>query len=83
MRLYIDPGTGSMLFAVLIGVIGAASYLVKTWIIKLRFLISGGKRVETSQEQIPLVIFSDDKRYWNVFRPVLQELTTVASIWFI
>lgn len=75
MRLYIDPGTGSMLFAVLIGVIGAASYLVKTWIIKLRFLISGGKRVETSQEQIPLVIFSDDKRYWNVFRPVLQELS--------
>ena len=26
MKLYIDPGTGSMLFAVLIGVVGAAVY---------------------------------------------------------
>lgn len=26
MNLYIDPGTGSMLFTILIGVIGAAVY---------------------------------------------------------
>ncbi len=73
MFLYIDPGTGSMLFAVLIGIIGAAAYLVRTWIMKLRFLLSGGKRVE-STERIPLAIFSDDKRYWSVFRPVCAEL---------
>lgn len=73
MILYIDPGTGSMLFAVLIGLIGAAVYLIKTWLIKLRFLLSGGKRVE-SDTRIPLAIFSDDKRYWSVFRPVCAEL---------
>ena len=29
MRLYIDPGTGSMLFAILIGLLGALRYLLK------------------------------------------------------
>ena len=74
MRLYIDPGTGSMLFAILIGIIGALSYLLKGWIIKLRFVTSGGKKTVTDTEKIPFVIFSDDKRYWSVFEPVCREL---------
>ena len=28
MKLYIDPGTGSMLFAILIGIISAVTYLL-------------------------------------------------------
>ena len=74
MRLYIDPGTGSMLFAILIGIIGALNYLLKSWIVKLRFILSGGKKVEGDTEKLPFVIFSDDKRYWNVFEPVCREL---------
>ena len=73
MNLYIDPGTGSMLFAILIGIIGALNYLLKDWIIKLKFIASGGKRVETNADRIPYVIFSDDKRYWNVFEPLCRE----------
>lgn len=73
MNLYIDPGTGSMLFAILIGIIGALNYLLKDWIIKLRFILSGGKKVEANANKIPFVIFSDDKRYWNVFEPVCRE----------
>lgn len=71
--LYIDPGTGSMLFAILIGLIGALSFLLKNMIIKVRFILSGGKRVETNVDKIPIVIFSDDKRYWSVFEPVCRE----------
>lgn len=74
MWFYIDPGTGSMLFAILIGILGAAAYLLKSWVIKLRFLLRGGKRVEGGTEKLPLVIFSDDKRYWPVFKPVCREL---------
>lgn len=74
MRLYIDPGTGSMLFAILIGIIGALNYLLKSWIVKLRFILSGGKKVEGDTEKLPFIIFSDDKRYWNVFEPVCREL---------
>lgn len=73
MRLYIDPGTGSMLFTVLLGLIGAAFYSARMLFIKLRFALSGGK-AEQSSEKIPLVIFSDDKRYWTIFAPICREL---------
>lgn len=73
MNLYIDPGTGSMLFTILIGVIGAAVYSARMLLIKLRFRLSGGK-AEGAVERIPLVIFSDDKRYWTVFEPICREI---------
>ena len=73
MNLYIDPGTGSMLFTILIGVIGAAVYSLRMLLIKLRFAFSGGK-AQTSQQKIPFVIFSDSKRYWTVFEPICREL---------
>lgn len=73
MKLYIDPGTGSMLFAVLIGLVGAVVYSVRMLVIKLRFALSGGK-VVIDDKKIPLVIFSDDKRYWTIFAPICREL---------
>ena len=36
LNLYIDPGTGSMLFTVLIGVLSAAVYGARTLFIRLR-----------------------------------------------
>lgn len=73
MLLYIDPGTGSMLFTVLIGVIGAAFYSLKMLFLKLKFVVSGGK-VKVDNEKLPFVIFSDDKRYWSIFDPILKIL---------
>lgn len=73
MKLYIDPGTGSMLFTILIGVIGASIYSIKMLLIKLRFKLSGGK-VQSSSQKIPLAVFSDDKRYWPIFEPICKEL---------
>ena len=73
MKLYIDPGTGSMLFTVLLGVIGAAVYSLRMLFIKVWFLMSGGK-AEISEQKIPLAIFSDDKRYWSIFAPICREL---------
>lgn len=71
--LYIDPGTGSMLFTILIGVIGAAVYSLKMLWIKLKYKITGEK-ADTSGEKLPFVIFSDDKRYWRIFEPICREL---------
>lgn len=71
--LYIDPGTGSMLFTILIGVVGAVFYSIRMLFIKLRFKISGGK-AESVVDKIPLVIFSDDKRYWTIFEPICREM---------
>ena len=73
MILYIDPGTGSMLFTILIGVVGAGIYSLRMLFMKLRFKLSGGK-VKQDNEKIPFVIFSDDKRYWTVFEPICREM---------
>lgn len=73
MRFYIDPGTGSMLFTILIGVIGAAFYSLRMLLIKLRMRAGGGK-IDPNADRIPLVIFSDHKRYWNIFDPICREL---------
>lgn len=44
------------------------------WIIKLRFLLSGGEKTAVDHEKHPLAVFVDDKRYWNVMEPVCREL---------
>ena len=73
MQMYIDPGTGSMLFTVLLSIIGAALYSVRMLIVKLR-MKTGKKDVEKDLQKIPFVIFSDDKRYWSIFEPICREM---------
>ena len=73
LPLYIDPGTGSMLFTILIGLLGVFRYLLRTWFVKAKFLLGAGGKGEQSS-RVPLVIFSDDKRYWQNFEPVCREL---------
>ncbi len=73
MMMYIDPGTGSMLFTVLLGIIGAAVYSIRMFVMKLRVKLSGGK-VKMNDNKIPYVIFSDNKRYWTVFEPICREM---------
>ena len=74
MRLYIDPGTGSMLFAILIGLLGVLYYALRGALVKLRFLFGRGGRAEKAGRRLPFVIFSEGKRYWSVFEPVCREL---------
>ena len=63
-----------MLFAILIGAIGVARFVLKGIFVKLKFLFTGGRQTDTGDDSIPLVIFSDDKRYWQTFEPVIREL---------
>lgn len=74
--LYIDPGSGSMLVTVIIGIVSTLLFAFKNQFIKLKFRLSGGKgeKAATVQnEKMPYVIFSDSKRYWNVFKPICDE----------
>lgn len=73
MRLYIDPGTGSMLFTILIGVLGAAVYAMRNLLVKVRFYLSAGKESRAAEDKADFAIFSDSKRYWNVFEPICDE----------
>lgn len=68
--LYIDPGTGSMLFSLFIGIATAGIFGIRTLYSKLRFIFSGGKVHDNDDANcIPYLIFSDHKRYWNIFKP--------------
>lgn len=69
---YIDPGTGSMLFAVFLGLAAAVVFFVQDLWIKIKYMFKSGKNVE-NESDLPYVIFSDDKRYWNVFKPLCDE----------
>ena len=73
LLLYIDPGTGSMLFTLLLGLIGAAVYGVRVSAMKLRLKMSGKRKSDPNR--VPFAIFSDNKRYWQIFEPVVRELS--------
>ena len=74
VRLYIDPGTGSMLFTVFIGIISAAVYVARAVIIKIKNSVGAGKKIQADKNKIPIVIFSDHKRYFTTFKPICDEL---------
>lgn len=74
MILYIDPGTGSMLFTIIISVIGFSFYILRVLWVKLKFAASRGKVGKTDKNKIPILIFAETKRYWKVFEPICREL---------
>lgn len=76
MLLYLDPGTGSLLFSLILGLITSAYFVIRTayerlssWV--LRFF---GKRQRTWGEMHPLVLFSEGRQYFSSFKPLLDEL---------
>ena len=71
--LYIDPGTGSMLFTVLLGLITTLYFLFQRLFVWIKFRISAGKTDIKSLEKKSFVIFSDNKNYWSVFKPICDE----------
>lgn len=73
MILYIDPGTGSMLFSIFIGLAAALYYFFKMAIIKFKFLFTG-KNVAIEDLKEPIVIYCEANHYWYVFKPILDEL---------
>ena len=71
--LYIDPGTGSALFSILIGAAATLYFLGRALIIKLKVLMSGGAASAALKQENPYVIYNEGKQYSNVFKPVLDE----------
>ena len=73
---YIDPGTGSLLFSALFGIIGTLFFLSKALIIKLKTMsFSKSKNIETeASKKARIIIYGEDKRYYNVFKPIIEEL---------
>ncbi len=74
--IYIDPGTGSMLFSIMIGAAATLFFLAKAAILKLKLFLSGKHGKENALHDAaykPYVIYSEGKNYWNTFKPVCDE----------
>lgn len=75
LPLYIDPGTGSMLFSILIGAAATLFFLAKALLLKIKLFLSGKKdgsaQVDSSYK--PYVIYNEGNQYWNTFKPVVEE----------
>lgn len=62
MLLYIDPGTGGMLFTIIFGLMGGLLYSVRSIYMKMKFTAGIGRKEQLSREKVPIVIFSDHKQ---------------------
>ena len=69
--LYIDPGTGSMLFSIIVGAAATLYFLVRAAFLKLKVFAFGGKAVKGVKNKF--VVYSEGKRYFSLFEPVLNE----------
>ena len=69
--LYIDPGTGSALFSIIIGLAAAVYFLFQALFIKFKVFITGGKAKHGAKNKF--VIYAEDKRYWTLFKPIVEE----------
>lgn len=69
MNLYIDPGTGSVLFSVVIGLVSVIWFGLRKLYMYLKYHTAG----KTDANKKDIVIYGEDKRYWTIFKEVLDE----------
>ena len=70
---YLDPGTGSMLLSVFVGLASSAYFFIRRLPAMLRsflFRVRGGR----AQRGASIVFYAESAAYWNTFAPILQEL---------
>ncbi len=62
-----------MLFSILIGAAATLFFLAKALLLKLKLVFAGKKGVQEDKSYKKYVIYCEDKRYWTVFQPVVEE----------
>lgn len=75
MLLYIDPGTGSMLFSVVIGVAATLYFSVRALFLKLKvsFFAKDARTANDASAVVPYVIYCEGRQYFNEFSAVVEE----------
>jgi hypothetical protein len=71
---YIDPGTGGMLFSLLTGLAVTGFFFVKNLLISLKSGSFSKGKVAAQVKKERLVMYSEGKQYWNVFKPIVEAL---------
>ena len=68
---YIDPGTGSMLFSIIMGLVTTLIFVFNSLLLKIKIKLFSGSRKKLNNEKI--VIYSEGAQYYCVFKPILDE----------
>lgn len=73
---YLDPGSGSMLVAGIVGLLASLLFFLKSLYYKIRRTIRAllGKTPLHQIAKHRLVLYSEGRQYWNTFRPLIDEL---------
>lgn len=74
--LYIDPGTGSMLFSIVIGAAATLFFLAKAAWLKFKLFFrakKNGVSVAADSNYKKYVVYNEGLQYWNVFKPICEE----------
>lgn len=68
---YVDPGTGTMLFSIVLSICSISFFVLFFAWEKIKLYIFKGKAV--SKSSYPIVIYTEDKRYYHVFNDIINE----------
>lgn len=71
---YVDPGTGSALVSGVMGLAATAFFAVKSLIANFGRIIARLTKQKTDATHREIILFTEDKRYWVIFKPLLNEL---------
>jgi hypothetical protein len=72
--LYIDPGTGSALFSILIGAAATIYFLFRALVLKFKFGFPGSRASFSGKSYaFKYVIYNEGKQYWDLFKTVVEE----------
>lgn len=70
---YLDPGTGSMLLSVFIGLMSSAYFAIRKFPELLRRAVFRSTNRTDLLKKNNIVIYSESKSYWSTFKPLLDE----------
>lgn len=73
---YLDPGSGSMLVAGIVGILATLLFFLKGVYYKARRVLLGLSGMTTNDDltKHQLVFYSEGRQYWSTFRPLIEEL---------
>lgn len=71
---YLDPGTGSMLLSVIVGVVSSVYFFVRRLpaLIRAIFFKFSGNKDDLKKNAI--VFYAESAAYWSTFQPILEAL---------
>ncbi|MBA3774143.1 MAG: CDP-glycerol glycerophosphotransferase family protein [Ramlibacter sp.] len=76
--LYLDPGTGSLLFSVIVGIASTAYFVVRDLIYRVRthlhMMLSPAAVARTRTVQHAVVFYSEGSQYRSTFAPLLDGM---------